>query len=113
MTGGTVVILGKIGFNFGAGMTGGKAIVLNHQKDFNQYISTTAPQHKKPTETDLLDLKSLIELHIKKTNSQVGIELLEKESEWENMFYIFGGLDEKQVFEKIKKSDKKTSVSLD
>ena len=113
MTGGTVVILGKIGFNFGAGMTGGKAIVLNHQKDFNKYISTTAPQYKKPTETDLLDLKSLIELHIEKTNSQVGIELLEKESEWENMFYVFGGVDEKQVFEKIKKSDKKTSISLD
>jgi len=113
MTGGTVVILGKIGFNFGAGMTGGKAIVLNHQKDFNKYISSTAPRYKKPTETDLLDLKSLIELHIEKTNSQVGIELLEKENEWENMFYVFGGVDETQVFEKIKESGKKTSVSLD
>ena len=35
MTGGTLVILGRIGFNFAAGMTGGKAIVLNTQKNFN------------------------------------------------------------------------------
>ena len=31
MTGGTVVVLGKVGQNFGAGMTGGAAYVLDEE----------------------------------------------------------------------------------
>jgi glutamate synthase (NADPH/NADH) large chain len=34
MTGGTVVVLGETGINFGAGMTGGVAFVYDRQKHF-------------------------------------------------------------------------------
>ncbi len=66
MTGGTLVILGNIGFNFAAGMTGGKAIVLKTQKNFEQYISETAPEYKKMSDIDKLELKALLEIHVEK-----------------------------------------------
>ena len=39
MTGGTVVVLGKTGDNFGAGMTGGMAFIYDEDKKFNQRVN--------------------------------------------------------------------------
>lgn len=94
MTGGTLVILGNIGFNFAAGMTGGKAIVLKTQKNFEQYISETAPEYKKMSDIDKLELKTLLEIHIEKTNSETAKKILDKIDNWENMFAVFGGIAE-------------------
>jgi glutamate synthase (NADPH/NADH) large chain len=94
MTGGTLVILGKIGFNFAAGMTGGKAIVLNTQKNFKEYISETAPEYKKMSDIDKLELKTLLEVHVEKTNSDTAIKILGKYDNWDNMFSVFGGIAE-------------------
>ena len=94
MTGGTLIILGNIGFNFAAGMTGGKAIVLKTQKNFEQHISETAPEYKKMTDIDKLELKTLLEIHIEKTNSETAKKMLEKFDNWENMFAVFGGIAE-------------------
>ena len=57
MTGGTLIVLGKVGFNFGAGMTGGKAIVLSTQKNFKEYVSKAAPEYRKLNEIDILELR--------------------------------------------------------
>ena len=92
MTGGTLVILGDIGFNFGAGMTGGKVIVLNTQKNFQEYISKSAPNSRKLTEMDMIDLKTLIQKHINQTGSEVAKEILVNEKNWENIFTVFGGI---------------------
>ena len=92
MTGGTLVILGDIGFNFGAGMTGGKVIVLNTQKNFQEYISKSAPNSRKLTEMDMIDLKTLIQKHIDQTGSEVAKEILVNEKNWENIFTVFGGI---------------------
>ncbi len=94
MTGGTLVILGNIGFNFAAGMTGGKAMVLNTQKNFDQYISKTAPEYKKMSDIDKLELKTLLEIHIEKTNSETAKKIIDKFDNWENMFAVFGGIAE-------------------
>ena len=94
MTGGTLIILGKVGFNFGAGMTGGKAIVLSTQKNFKEYVSKAAPEYRKLNEIDILELKTILELHIEKTNSKVAVNILEKQDNWKNMFAVFGGLAE-------------------
>ena len=94
MTGGTLVVLGSIGFNFGAGMTGGKAIVLNTQKNFKQYISETAPEYKKLTDIDKLELKTLLEVHYEKTKSETALGILKKYDNWDNMFSVFGGIAE-------------------
>jgi len=94
MTGGTLVIIGNIGFNFAAGMTGGKAIVLKTQKNFDQYISETAPEYKKMSDIDKLELKTLLEIHIEKTNSETAKKILDKFENWENIFAVFGGIAE-------------------
>ena len=94
MTGGTLVILGNIGFNFAAGMTGGKAIVLKTQKNFEEYISETAPEYKTMSDIDKLELKTLLEIHIEKTNSETAKKILDKFENWENMFAVFGGIAE-------------------
>jgi glutamate synthase domain-containing protein 2/glutamate synthase domain-containing protein 1/glutamate synthase domain-containing protein 3 len=94
MTGGTLVILGNIGLNFAAGMTGGKAIVLKTQKNFEQYISETAPEYKTMSDIDKLELKTLLEIHIEKTNSETAKKILDKFDNWENMFAVFGGIAE-------------------
>ena len=94
MTGGTLVILGNIGFNFAAGMTGGKAIVLKTQKNFEQYISETAPEYKTMSDIDKLELKTLLEIHVEKTNSETAKKILDKFDNWENMFAVFGGIAE-------------------
>ena len=39
MTGGTVVILGKTGDNFGAGMTGGMAFIYDEDQNFNLRVN--------------------------------------------------------------------------
>ena len=58
MTGGTLIVLGKVGFNFAAGMTGGKAIVLSTQKNFKEYVSKAAPEYRKLNDIDILGIKS-------------------------------------------------------
>ena len=101
MTGGTLVILGEIGFNFAAGMTGGKVIVLNTQKSFDQYISESAPSSHDLNEIDSLDLKTLLEKHVSQTGSELATKLLSKKDAWHKIFTVFGGIaeisDKKQI----------------
>ena len=73
-------------------MTGGKVIVLNTQKNFQEYISKSAPNSRKLTEMDMIDLKTLIQKHINQTGSEVAKEILVNEKNWENIFTVFGGI---------------------
>jgi glutamate synthase (NADPH/NADH) large chain len=76
MTGGTVVVLGKTGRNFAAGMSGGRAFVLDlDQKLINpEMVDVIAI----PSDQDQI-LQDLISLFHKETNSQIAKELL---SDW-------------------------------
>jgi len=42
MTGGTVIILGKVGDNFAAGMTGGMAFVYDPNQEFENYVNPSS-----------------------------------------------------------------------
>ena len=39
MTGGTAIILGSVGDNFGAGMTGGMAFVYDEKNEFENFVN--------------------------------------------------------------------------
>ena len=39
MTGGTAIILGSIGDNFGAGMTGGMAFIYDEKNEFENFVN--------------------------------------------------------------------------
>ena len=40
MTGGTAIILGEVGDNFGAGMTGGMAFVYDAKDEFENFVAS-------------------------------------------------------------------------
>ena len=78
MTGGTVVILGKIGDNFGAGMTGGMAFVYDPNYDFENYINSESVIWQKPETQYWKDcLKNLIKEHFSETESIVSKKIVE------------------------------------
>jgi glutamate synthase (NADPH/NADH) large chain len=79
MTGGLVVILGATGRNFGAGMSGGLAYVLDENQQFATSCNTemvTLEPLSDPEE--ISSLKALIEEHVACTGSKKGQRLLDQ-----------------------------------
>ena len=78
MTGGAVVILGKIGDNFGAGMTGGMAFVYDQNRDFENFVNSNSVVWQMP-ETDYWKnyLKKLINEHLQETQSIIAKKIIQ------------------------------------
>ncbi len=82
MTGGKTVILGKTGRNFGAGMSGGIAYVLDEDGSFPSLCNMEMIQLEKLEDIDeIVALKTMIEEHKAKTDSAVAERLL---ADWDN-----------------------------
>ncbi|MFI3169060.1 MAG: glutamate synthase large subunit [Faecalibacterium sp.] len=83
MTGGTVVVLGKTGKNFAAGMSGGIAYVLDEDWTFYQSLNKETVRLE-PVEHkfDVSTLKTLIKQHVEATGSPRGKEISENFSEF-------------------------------
>ena len=83
MTGGHVVVLGRTGKNFAAGMSGGIAYVLDEDtslyKRMNKQLVSIEPVTDK---YDVLELKDLITEHVAYTNSKKGKEVLDNFGEY-------------------------------
>jgi glutamate synthase (NADPH/NADH) large chain len=92
MTGGAVVVLGDTGVNFGAGMTGGFAFVLDEQRQFvDRYNHELIEIHRIQSETmgshrDYL--YDLIEEFVAETGSQHGQEILDNFSSYLAKFWL-------------------------
>ena len=77
MTGGRVVVIGHIGRNFGAGMSGGVAYVLNVDGDLANHCNLEMIGLEALDEPEDLDLvKGLLERHVEYTGSTVAAGLL-------------------------------------
>ena len=77
MTGGTVVILGDVGDNFAAGMTGGMAFIYDKSKEFEKKVnSESVVWQNVETEYWVNFLKNLILEHSKETNSIVSRNII-------------------------------------
>ncbi len=77
MTGGTVVVLGRVGSNLGAGMTGGQAFVWDPEAErLISRINTDLVDAVRPEPDALNDLRWLVERHVECTRSLRGAELL-------------------------------------
>ena len=77
MTGGRVVILGKTGRNFGAGMSGGVAYVWDKDKDLAKQCNTETFELEAVTDAaDIAELKALISRHLEYTESTVAAQIL-------------------------------------
>lgn len=83
MTGGRVVILGRTGKNFAAGMSGGIAYVLDEENDLYTRINKEMVCSEEVSDKyDVMELKDMIKEHVALTNSQKGKEVLEYFSEY-------------------------------
>ncbi|HEY5813101.1 MAG TPA: glutamate synthase-related protein, partial [Terrimicrobiaceae bacterium] len=77
MTNGTVVVLGATGKNFGAGMTGGVAYVLDLEEEFlNRYNPQLITPSRLESEADITEIKGLIYSHLERTESEIAREIL-------------------------------------
>jgi glutamate synthase (NADPH/NADH) large chain len=92
MTGGHVTVLGNVGANFGAGMTGGFAYVLDTDRRFfdqcnrslinlDRIVSEEMESHRK-------FLKQIIARHIKETKSERAKVILDEFDRYEPSFWL-------------------------
>ena len=76
MTGGTIVVLGRTGKNFGAGMTGGSAFVLDLENEFPDLYNTGLVVIERPDASGEAVLKALISKHLEETGSARAKQIL-------------------------------------
>ena len=99
MTGGTVVILGDVGDNFAAGMTGGMAFVYDKSKEFEKKVNTqTVVWQNVETEYWTNFLKKLVLEHAEETGSTISRNIL---NNFENEIKNFVQVCPKEMLDKL------------
>ncbi|MDE7156838.1 MAG: glutamate synthase large subunit [Lachnospiraceae bacterium] len=83
MTGGRVVILGRTGKNFAAGMSGGVAYVLDEDRNLYTKLNKELVSSGEVTSKyDVMELKQMITEHVAYTNSEKGKMILDNFGEY-------------------------------
>ena len=83
MTGGVAVVLGPVGKNFAAGMSGGVAYVLDEENSLYTKLNKSLVGFEHVVaEEDQAELKSLIAEHVRRTGSPLGQRILDSIDEY-------------------------------
>jgi glutamate synthase (NADPH/NADH) large chain len=106
MTGGRVVILGKTGRNFAAGMSGGIAFVFDPEKSLERLVNRDMVELEVLTDEDKHEVKTMIEKHFKYTGSDPAEWVLENWNTACDSFVKVMPKDYKAVLLKRKASSK-------
>jgi len=92
MTGGVVTVLGETGLNFGAGMTGGFAYVLDQKNDFvDRYNHELVEIHRinsEAMEAYRIHVREVIQEYVNETGSAWGQELLDNYDDYVGKFWL-------------------------
>ena len=108
MTGGCVVILGSVGKNFAAGMSGGIAYVLDESRSLYTKVNKELVFMKEVTDKyDVLQLKTMIQEHVAYTNSARGKEVLDHFGEYLPKFKKIISYDYATMLKKIVQMEEK------
>ena len=108
MTGGRVAVIGKVGKNFAAGMSGGVAYVLDENNDLYRKVNKSLVSTEElSNKYDVLELKAMIEEHVKYTNSIRGKEILNDFEEYLPKFKKIIPYDYKKMLNAIAKMEEK------
>ena len=108
MTGGRVVVIGKTGKNFAAGMSGGVAYVLDEDRDLYTKLNKEMVLFSEVNEKyDIIELKSLIEEHTAATGSTKGKEILDNFDEYLPKFKKIVPHDYKEMMSAIASMEEK------
>jgi glutamate synthase (NADPH/NADH) large chain/glutamate synthase (ferredoxin) len=88
MTGGTVVVLGDTGRNFGAGMTGGLAYVLDENNSIPTKLHSQFVTHERVIDQEDIDIiRSMIRRHYEVTESRRSGEILNNFTHYLPLFW--------------------------
>ena len=110
MTSGKVVVLGSVGNNFGAGMTGGMAFVFDEDDSFKTMMNPeTLEIFRIETEYWEAELKALIEAHYLHTGSAVGGRIL---GDWQRCLPRFWHIVPSEVLNQLPHSVKSGKESM-
>ena len=108
MTGGRCVILGPTGKNFAAGMSGGIAYVLDEDNDVYKKLNRSMVSlEKMERNTDVMELKSLIEEHVRVTGSPKGKRILDHFEDYLPKFKKIMPHDYKRMMDLVMKYEQK------
>ena len=116
MTGGRVVVLGKTGRNFAAGMSGGIAYVLDVDGDFDFFCNKGLVELS-PLENndDIKEVQTMISNHLHYTNSSLAERILTNWNDYAAKFVKVIPLEYKKVLEqqKLEALEAKLAMSED
>ena len=99
MTGGNIIILGDIGDNFGAGMTGGMAFIYDPENQFDKKVNPESVVWQTPeTKFWIEHLRKLIQEHAIETNSIISKKIFEN---FENEINNFVQVCPKEMLDKL------------
>jgi len=108
MTGGRAVILGKIGRNFAAGMSGGIAYIYNPDNNLdNNNFNMEMIELEHVSNDDATELKELIQNHYYHTDSEVAGHILENWEENLSKFIRVMPIEYKKALQRMEEEKKK------
>jgi glutamate synthase domain-containing protein 3 len=77
MTGGRVIVLGPVGYNFAAGMSGGKAFLLDETLQLQDRVNGQMVTLSAPDAEDLAEIRQALERHAWLTGSDKAQDILD------------------------------------
>ncbi|HMD52591.1 MAG TPA: glutamate synthase large subunit [Solirubrobacteraceae bacterium] len=86
MTGGRVLVLGRTGRNFAAGMSGGIAYVLDEDGTFAERCNMGMVGFEDLAEADAIELRAMVEEHLRRTDSPEAARVL---ADWQSLLGSF------------------------
>ena len=99
MTGGMAVLLGPVGDNFGAGMTGGMAFVYDEDEMFEHHVNAdTVIFQRVQTAHWATVLRQLVQEHVRETDSEFGARIL---AQWETELRRFWQVVPKEMLTRL------------
>jgi glutamate synthase (NADPH/NADH) large chain len=113
MTGGVVVIIGRTGINFAAGMSGGTAYVLDDTQLFDTRCNLEMVDIEPvidPVDKDLL--RSLIEKHVTFTGSEYAARILRDWTEMLPQFVKIMPIEYRRALDRIRREESKETETV-
>jgi glutamate synthase (NADPH/NADH) large chain len=106
MTGGKVVILGRTGRNFAAGMSGGVAFVYDPEHELPDNLNSEMVELEALDDDDLAWLHGMIQAHVDATDSAIGARILNDWPGEQRCFVKVMPRDYKRVLEAIAEAER-------
>jgi len=104
MTGGQVLVIGKTGRNFAAGMSGGVAYVLDEENNFEVRCNLGMVDLEHVNDEDAKAIKDLLNRHVGYTQSTVAQRILDNWKDYAGKFVKVMPKDYKRVLQAIERA---------